>query len=94
MKCLGHKIRHTVVGEILKQQKFSLQGNRKTREGEDHPDRDAQFTFINAAVKTALAEDQPVISVDTKKRNWLAIFKNNGREGMASARRPRGGPRA
>ena len=71
MRLLGHKISHTVVGELLKQQKFSLQGNRKTREGEDHPDRDAQFSFINTAVKAALAEDQPVISVDTKKKGVL-----------------------
>jgi hypothetical protein len=71
MRLLGHKISHTVVGELLKEQKFSLQGNRKTREGEDHPDRDAQFSFINTAVKAALAENQPVISVDTKKKGVL-----------------------
>jgi hypothetical protein len=71
MKRLGHKISHTVVGELLKQQKFGLQGNRKTREGEQHPDRNAQFAFINTAVKAALAEDQPVISVDTKRKSVL-----------------------
>ncbi len=65
---LGHTISHTVVGELLKKQKFSLQANCKTREGADNPDRDAQFRVVNAAVKTAMAEDQPVISVDTKKK--------------------------
>ena len=64
---LGHKVSHTVVGELLKAQKFSLQANSKTREGADNPDRDAQFGFINQAVKTAMADHQPVISVDTKK---------------------------
>jgi hypothetical protein len=61
---LGHKISHTVVGELLKEQKFSLQANCKTKEGSDNPDRDTQFRFINEAVETALAENQPVISVD------------------------------
>jgi hypothetical protein len=50
LKTLGHQISHTVVGELLKKQKFSLQANRKTREGADNPDRDAQFHFINDAV--------------------------------------------
>ncbi|MGH9915334.1 MAG: ISAzo13 family transposase [Pyrinomonadaceae bacterium] len=84
---LGHKISHTVVGELLKQQKFSLQANRKTKEGSDNPDRDAQFRFINAAVETALAENQPVISVDTKKKELVGDFRNAGREW-----RPRGSP--
>jgi hypothetical protein len=87
MRRLGHKISHTVIGELLKQQKFSLQGNRKTREGGQHPDRDAQFRFINTAVKAALAEDQPVISVDAKKKELVGDFKNNGREW-----RPQGDP--
>ena len=77
---LGHKISHTVVGELLKKQKFSLQANRKTREGADNPDRDAQFHVINDAVKTAMAENQPVISVDTKKKELVGDFKNAGRE--------------
>ena len=87
LKKLGHKISHTVVGELLKSQKFSLQANRKTREGADNPDRDAQFGFINDAVKTALAENQPVISVDTKKKELVGDFKNAGREW-----RPQGDP--
>ena len=76
----GYDISHTVVGEVLKANKFSLQGNRKTKEGEDHPDRDAQFRFINADVAKALADGQPVISVDTKKKELVGDFKNGGRE--------------
>src|SRR5271165_3811734 len=87
LRARGHKISHTVVGEVLKRQKFSLQGNRKTREGESHPDRDAQFAHINARVTQALAERQPVISVDTKKKELVGDFKNAGREW-----RPQGDP--
>ncbi len=76
----GHKISHTVVGELLKQQGFSLQANRKTREGDSHPDRDAQFAHINASVTRALTGQQPVISVDTKKKELVGDFKNAGRE--------------
>jgi hypothetical protein len=59
---------------------FSLQGNRKTLEGDGHPDRDAQFHYINAAVSAALAESEPVISVDTKKKELVGDFKNGGRD--------------
>jgi hypothetical protein len=83
----GHRISHTVVGELLKQQKFSLQGNRKTREGDAHPDRDGQFAYIGQSVTAALAEGQPVISVDTKKKELVGDFKNGGREW-----RPQGEP--
>ena len=72
---------------IVEAQKFSLQANRKTKEGADNPDRDAQFRFINEAVETALAENQPVISVDTKKKELVGDFKNAGREW-----RPQGDP--
>ena len=65
---------------MLKKQKFSLQANSKTREGADNPDRDAQFGVINDAVKTAMAENQPAISVDTKKKELVGDFKNAGRE--------------
>ncbi len=77
---LGHKISHTVVGELLKKQRFSLQANSKTREGADNPDRDAQFRVVNEAVKTAIGENQPVISVDAKKKELVGDFKNAGRE--------------
>jgi transposase len=83
----GHKISHTVVGELLKQLNFSLQANSKTREGAACPDRDAQFGHIGASVKSALAENLPVISVDTKKKELVGDFKNNGREW-----RPKGDP--
>jgi len=84
---LGHKISHTLVGELLKRLGFSLQANRKTREGDSHPDRDAQFCYINAQVAAALAENEPVISVDTKKKELVGDFKNAGREW-----RPEGNP--
>jgi Rhodopirellula transposase DDE domain len=80
LRAIGHKISHTVVGELLKGEKFSLQANCKTREGDSHPDRDAQFVHINARVSRALAEQQPVISVDTKKKELVGDFKNGGRE--------------
>ena len=67
LKALGHPLSHTVVGGLLKQHKFSLPANCKTKEGGNHPDRDAQFAHINESVVAALAEKQPVISVDTKK---------------------------
>jgi hypothetical protein len=76
----GHRVGRTVVGELLHQQKFSLQANRKTREGDSHPDRDAQFVHINDAVAAALAAGEPVISVDTKKKELVGDFKNAGRE--------------
>ena len=87
LRAMGHKISHTVVGELLKGQKFSLQANSKTREGASHPDRDAQFAHISARVSRALAEQQPVISVDTKKKELVGDFKNAGREW-----RPQGDP--
>jgi len=74
----GHRIGRTVVGELLHRQKFSLQANRKTREGDSHPDRNAQFVHINDGVKAALAAGQPVISVDTKKKELVGDFKNAG----------------
>jgi Rhodopirellula transposase DDE domain len=85
----GHRVSRTVVGELLKRQKFSLQGNTKTQEGGDHADRDAQFIHINQSVTAALAAQQPVISVDTKKKELVGDFKNAGREW-----RPQGDPEA
>lgn len=87
LRAQGHSISHTVVGELLRDLNFSLQGNRKTKEGEDHADRDAQFRYINKVTKAALAQCQPVISVDTKKKELVGDFKNAGREW-----RPRGQP--
>lgn len=76
----GHQASHTLVGELLDGMGFSLQGNRKTQEGDSHPDRDAQFRYIDAATSAALAENEPVISVDTKKKELVGNFKNGGRE--------------
>jgi hypothetical protein len=89
LKAQGHQVSHTVVGELLTQQSFSLQANSKTKEGGDHPDRDAQFRHINQSVTEALAAKQPVISVDTKKKELVGDFKNAGREW-----RPKGMPEA
>ncbi len=63
---LGHRICHNVVADLLREMGYSLQANRKTREGTSHPDRDAQFGYINDQVKAALAAGEPAISVDTK----------------------------
>lgn len=76
----GHKVSRTVVGELLKRQNFSLQANSKTTEGASHPDRDGQFRHIQQSVSAALSEGQPVISVDTKKKELVGDFKNAGRE--------------
>jgi len=83
----GHRANRTSVGELLRAMGFSLQANVKTREGSEHPDRDAQFGYINARVKAQLAAGQPVISVDTKKKELVGNFKNAGRE-----LRPKGEP--
>ena len=76
----GHQVSRTLVAELLNATGYSLQGNRKTKEGDSHPDRDAQFAHINTQVAATLAEKQPVISVDTKKKELVGDFRNNGRE--------------
>ena len=75
-----HPISNVKVAQILHAQHFSLQSNRKTEEGNDHPDRDAQFRHINAQVKRALARGTPVISVDTKKKELVANYANAGQQ--------------
>lgn len=77
---LGHQIGQTTVGTILKAQNYSLQSNFKTSEGSDYPDRDAQFNYINDSVKKIQKKNQPVISVDAKKKELIGNFKNNGQE--------------
>src|SRR4051794_40021768 len=77
---LGHRVSHQWVAEALHGLGYSLQGNRKTREGSANPDRDAQFAHLNAAAEAALAAGGPVISVDTKKKELVGEFKNGGRE--------------
>ena len=74
----GHCISHTSVGAVLRACGYSLQANRKTREGSHHPDRNAQFEHINQTVSAALAEGQPAISVDAKKKELVGDFKNAG----------------
>ena len=76
----GHELSARTVGRLLNAAGFSLQGNRKTKEGADHPDRNAQFEHINATVKRFQQRAQPVISVDTKKKELVGEFKNGGRE--------------
>ena len=76
----GHAVSRTLVAELLNAAGYSLQGTRKTKKGDSHPDRDAQFAHINTQVETALAEQQPVISVDTKKKELVGHFRNYGRE--------------
>lgn len=76
----GYLVSRQTVARILCEMEFSLQGNRKTKEGEDHPDRDKQFQFINRTCKRFLSEGCPVISVDTKKKELIGEYKNEGRE--------------
>jgi len=76
---LGHHISHTVVAELLHGLGYSLQGNAKTREGRQHVDRDAQFRYIARRVRAAQRQQQPTISVDTKKKELIGDFKNAGR---------------
>jgi hypothetical protein len=84
----GHPVSHTVVAELLHRLDYSLQANRKVREGGSEPDRDAQFAHINAAVVRYQAEGQPVISVDAKKRELIGPFKNAGRDWRPKGRAP------
>jgi Rhodopirellula transposase. len=76
----GLKISDRSVAMLLKEMKYSLQGNQKTVEGNQHPDRNAQFEHINAEVTGAMAQGQPVISVDTKKKELIGNYANNGRK--------------
>jgi hypothetical protein len=76
----GHPASPRTVGRLLKAGGYSLQGNRKTKEGADHPDRNAQFEHINATVVDFQKRGQPVISVDTKKKELVGEFRNGGRE--------------
>ena len=84
---LGHEASHTLVGELLRDLGYSLQANSKTKEGSQHRDRDAQFHYLNAQASAFLASNDPIISVDTKKKELVGDFKNNGRQW-----RPKGKP--
>ena len=87
LQALGHSVSHQVVAELLAAQDYTLQANRKTREGMSHPDRDAQFHYLNAQVCACQDHGQPAISVDTKKKELVGDFKNGGQEW-----RPKGKP--
>ena len=83
----GHRVSPSSVARLLREAGYSLQANRKTREGAGHPDRNAQFEFISRRVRTFQRRGWPVLSVDTKKKELLGDFKNAGREW-----RPKGTP--
>ena len=83
----GYQASHTLVGQLLHEAGYSLQANRKMREGANHPDRNAQFEHINRRVRRQLKRGGPAISVDTKKKELVGDFKNSGREW-----RPKGKP--
>jgi Rhodopirellula transposase DDE domain len=83
-----HPVSHTKVAQMLNHLGYSLQGNRKTEEGEDHPDRDAQFRHINIAAKQYLKRGWPVISVDTKKKELIGNYYNGGQQWLP-AKQPR-----
>jgi transposase len=87
LKARGYEISHATVAALLQDLGYSLQANRKTREGAQHPDRNAQFEYLNQQTRKALAAGQPAISVDTKKKELVGNFKNGGREW-----RPKGQP--
>ena len=87
LKRLGHQTSHRMVAEMLHEMGYSLQANSKTLEGASHPDRDAQFEHINHQAQEYFATADPVISVDTKKKELVGDFKNGGRE-----LRPKGKP--
>jgi hypothetical protein len=87
LKCQNHPVTDRTVAALLKQAGYSLQANRKTREGSSHPDRNAQFESINRQVLALQGELQPVVSIDTKKKELVGEFYNAGREW-----RPAGSP--
>ena len=72
---MGYEIGHNIIGDLSRQSNYSLQSNRKTKDGTHNPDRDAQFGYINTQVKAALAPNQPAISVKLRKNNLLATSK-------------------
>src|SRR5258708_4770986 len=77
---MGHQVSDALVSELLQRLGYSLQANRKTREGGEHPDRDGQFEHLNAQAEAFLAAGEPVVSVDAKKKELVGDFKNPGRE--------------
>jgi Rhodopirellula transposase DDE domain len=88
LRVLGHDVSHQTVARLLTELGYSLQANRKTEEGKDHPDRDAQFEHINRRVRSFQRRGQPVVSVDTKKKELVGNYRNSGQEWE-----PKGQPR-
>jgi hypothetical protein len=80
LQAQGFKVSQWSVAKLLRELKYSCQANRKTREGSNHPDRDAQFRYVNDTVRSAIVAGEPAISVDTKKKELIGDFKNAGRE--------------
>jgi hypothetical protein len=80
LRSRGHVVSHQTVATLLDDLGYSLQANRKTREGRDHPDRDAQFEYINRQVRAFQEAGQPAVSVDAKKKELIGDFRNSGRE--------------
>jgi len=87
LRRLGHRVSHRLVADLLRELGYSLQANRKVLEGSQHPDRNAQFEYLNRQVQEQLAAGEPAISVDAKKKELVGPFKNGGRE-----LRPKGQP--
>ena len=87
LRGIGHQVSHQLVAELLHELEYSLQANRKVLEGSQHPDRNAQFAYLNDQVQQQIAAGQPAISVDAKKKELVGPFKNGGRE-----LRPKGQP--
>ena len=87
LSAMGHDVSYRLVARLLRESGYSLQANRKTREGSQHVDRDAQFRYIDRRVRHQLRQGHPAISVDTKKKELVGDFKNPGREW-----RPKGNP--
>ncbi|MEK6612247.1 MAG: ISAzo13 family transposase [Gemmatimonadota bacterium] len=89
LQAMGHTVSYRLVAQLLNAADYCLQANRKTREGPQHPDRDAQFQYLNEQVRRFQRQHRPAISVDTKKKELIGDFKNPGREW-----RPKGNPEA
>jgi len=80
LRSRGHVVSERTVNRLLHDSGYSLQANRKAIEGKGHPDRDAQFQYINRRVKAFQRQGQPVVSVDTKKKELVGRYRNGGRE--------------
>jgi transposase len=86
LRSRGHSVSERTVNRLLHDLGYSLQGNRKTIEGKDHPDRDAQFQYINRRVRAFQRQGQPVVSVDTRKKELVGRYRNGGREWQPKGR--------